>query len=202
MADGGPTKAEVTALLGRWSAGDDESFHKLLPLVYSELRSIARGYVNREGDRMLQATALVHEAFLRLAKQPPQTWNDRKHFFGVTARLMRQILVDDARQRRAGKRGFGNQVTLTDSVSPISLPRGTDFIMLDLCLNKLEEADQRKALIVELRFFGGLSLEEIAETVNLSLSMVKRELTLAKLWMYRYLQENGQGDSANAGAAG
>jgi RNA polymerase sigma-70 factor, ECF subfamily len=185
------SKADLTALLERWGAGDEDSFRQLLPLVYSELRSIARAYVNREDGRALQATALVHEAFLRLAKQPPQDWHDRKHFFGVTARLMRQILVDDARRRRASKRGAGNQVTLTDALSPIALPRGTDFLMLDMCLDKLEQVDPRRALIVELRFFGGLSLEEIAGTVDLSLSMVKRELTLAKLWMYQYLKESG-----------
>jgi RNA polymerase sigma factor (TIGR02999 family) len=183
---------QVTYLLSRWSGGDDESFNRLLPMVYSELREIARAYMRREqAGHTLQPTALVHEAFLRMVKHPTSVWQDRKHFYGVAARLMRQILVDHARSSGAGKRGRGLKEALMGSFEPSVSPRDTDFVVLEMCLKKLEKADPRKAQIVELRFFGGLSLEEVADAVDLSLSMVKRELTLAKLWMFREMKEQG-----------
>jgi RNA polymerase sigma factor (TIGR02999 family) len=183
---------QITYLLGRWNGGDDESFNRLLPMVYSELREIARAYMRREqAGHTLQPTALVHEAFLRMVKHPTSVWQDRKHFYGVAARLMRQILVDHARSSGAGKRGRGLKEALMRSFEPSVSPRDTDFVVLEMCLEKLEKADPRKAQIVELRFFGGLSLEEVADAVDLSLSMVKRELTLAKLWMFREMKEQG-----------
>ncbi len=192
MSDANEGANQITSLLGRWSGGDDDSFNRLLPLVYSELRQIARAYMQREQPgHTLQPTALVHEAFLRMAKQPASLWQDRKHFYGVAARLMRQILVDHARCAGAGKRGRGLKETLAGAFEPSVSPRDTDFVVLEMCLQKLEQTDARKAHIVELRFFGGLSLEEVAAAVDLSISMVKRELTLAKLWMFREMKEQG-----------
>ena len=183
---------EVTGLLNRWRLGDQRSVEKLLPHIYQELRQVARAYMTNERPwHTLQVTGLVHETFMRLQQQAPPNWNDRRHFFGIAARLMRQILVDYARQHQAAKRGAGLVTPLTDGMDRLPSPTNTDYLMLDLVLSKLEELDARRAQIVELRFFGGLTLEETAEAMDLSVSTVKNELTLAKLWMYRELKSRG-----------
>lgn len=182
-------QADITALLQRWSLGDEESLRALLPLVYGELRNIARAYLSQEAPgHTLNATGLVHEAFLRFAKNPPAAWRDRKHFYGIAARLMRQVLVDYARRRAARKR---TPIVPTEAGPRLASRalRDSDYIDLDICLTRLERADPRKAQIIELRFFGGLELQEIAETVNLSVSMVKKELTLAKLSIYQEMRD-------------
>jgi RNA polymerase sigma factor (TIGR02999 family) len=182
--------AAVTMLLERWHLGDEKALEKLLPLIYEELRSIARAYMSRERPgHTLAATGLVHEAFLRLNSRAPDSWRDRKHFYGIAARLMREVLVDYSRHHSAQKR----DPALAERPTPASvadIPRvlQADYILLDECLRRLEHHDPRKAQIVELRFYGGLTLEEIAEAVELSVSMVKKELTLAKVWLFRQIQ--------------
>jgi len=192
---------DITVLLGRWSHGDSEALRRVLPLVYDEMLATARGYMNRERpNHTLQATGLVHETFLRLSGTTPSSWKDRKHFFGVAARLMRQVLVDYARQRHAEKRGGGEVIqALRSNMAALERGKNTDYLLLDLCLKKLEAVDARKAEIVELRFFGGLTLDEIAQVFDLSISTVKLELTLAKLWMYRELESEAAGDHSAAG---
>jgi RNA polymerase sigma factor (TIGR02999 family) len=182
--------AAVTMLLERWNLGDEKAVEKLLPLIYEELRSIARAYMSRERPgHTLGATGLVHEAFLRLNAHAPDSWRDRKHFYGIAARLMREVLVDYARHHGALKR----DPSLAEKPAPASaadIPRvlQADYILLDQCLRRLEQKDSRKAEIVELRFYGGLTLEEIGDAMQLSVSMVKKELTLAKVWLFRQIQ--------------
>ena len=181
--------AAVTMLLQRWAHGEQKAIEQLLPLVYDELRAIARSYMSRERvGHTLGATGLVHEAFLRLVGQTPDSWRDRKHFYGIAARLMRQVLVDYARHHGALKRDRGLIAESAEESSEIPRLLQADYVLLDECLNRLERADVRKAEIVELRFFGGLTLQEIAETQGLSVSTVKKELTFAKIWLFRQIQ--------------
>src|SRR5262245_19342050 len=191
--DGESTDGDVTKLLQSWSLGDEASFRRLLPLVYHEMRAIARAYMSQERTgHTLQPTGLVHEAFLRFAQSPPESWRDRKHFYGVTARLMRQILVDHARRHSARKRTpEGPAAAISTENDPVL---NADYLTLDGCLTKLEASDPRKARIVELRYFGGLELEEIAEAVDLSLSTIKKELSLAKIWMYQAFHGEHSGE--------
>jgi RNA polymerase sigma-70 factor, ECF subfamily len=187
--------AAVTMLLERWNLGDAKAVEKLLPLIYEELRSIARSYMSRERPgHTLGATGLVHEAFLRLNGHAPDSWRDRKHFYGIAARLMREVLVDYSRHHGAQKR----DPSLAERLPPVNLESHTpralqaDYILLDECLRRLEQRDPRKAQIVELRFYGGLTLEEIGEAMELSVSMVKKELTLAKVWLFAQIQSEGK----------
>lgn len=185
----------ITGLLRRWSLGDREALSCALPLVYDELRAIARSYMSRErSGHTLGATGLVHEAFLRLSGQPPAIWQDRKHFYGIAARLMRQILVDYSRYHGARKR---DGASAGADATPIATPPrqlDADYLALDECLSLLERTNQRRADIVELRFFGGLTIAEIAESKELSPSMVKKELAIAKVWLFERMQgrENGE----------
>jgi RNA polymerase sigma-70 factor, ECF subfamily len=181
--------AVVTSLLQRWRLGDADAAEKLVPLVYEELRSIARSYMSRERPgHTLGVTGLVHEAFLRLAGQPPDSWRDRKHFYGIAARLMREILVDYSRRHGAQKRDPA--LALEQQVAHIPRMLQADYALLDECLKRLESTDPRKAEIVELRFYGGLTLQEIADAMNLSVSMIKKELTVAKVWLYQQIELN------------
>ena len=183
----------VTALLARWNAGDQSAMESLLPLVYDELRSLARHYLSAErGGHTLQATALVHEAYLRLVDQAPSSMENRARFFGVAARLMRQILVDHARSRQAAKRGGDNLITLDESAD-IAPSRDLDLVALDDALNGLARLDERQARIVELRFFAGLSLEEISEALNVGSATVQRDWTAARAWLYREMSGKSQG---------
>lgn len=177
---------EVTVLLQRLSAGSGDAPEELLPLVYDELRRLAQGYLNNErAGHTLQATALVHEAYIRLVDWKNVTWQNRAHFFAVAARLMRKILVDHARARKAEKRGGAWQRLALDEA--VSFPSGRDLDLVDLddALQALESLDRLQANIVELRFFGGLTIEETAHALSISPATVKREWTVAKAWLYR-----------------
>jgi len=179
--------AEVTVLLNEASAGDSEAPGKLLELVYDDLRRLAGAYLQNESNaQTLQATALVHEAYLRLVDWQNVSWQNRAQFFAVAAQVMRRILVDHARGKRAQKRDFGQKVAFDEAVS-FSARKEVDLLALNEALMSLENIDQRQARIVELRFFGGLSLAETAHVLNLSETTVKREWTFAKAWFQREL---------------
>jgi len=176
----------VTELLVRWRGGDREALEELMPLVYEELRRLAHHYLRQErSDHTLQSTALVHEAYLRLAGQNPPQWQNRAHFFGIAAHIMRQILVEYARGRRAAKRG-GNALTLTLDEA-VALPRGidVDVVALDQALSELSDLDPQQGRIVELRFFAGLTIEDTSEVLGISPATVKREWTTARAWLFR-----------------
>jgi len=185
---------EVTQLLVEWRKGDGGAFDKLVPLVYDELRRIAGRYMIRErADHTLQTTAVVNEAYLRLVGQQNIEWQNRAHFFAIAAQVMRHLLVDHARSRKYAKRGGdARQVTL-DEAALISAGRNPDLLALDRALDKLAAIDERKSKIVELRYFGGLSVEETAEVLGLSAITIKREWGRAKAWLYRALTEGEAG---------
>lgn len=178
---------EVTRLLADWARGNERALDDLTPLVYKELRQLAASYLRKERQgHTLQPTALVHEAYLRLVDQKNPTWQDRSHFYGVAARLMRQILVDHARRRQAGKRA-GLKVPLEEAVS-FQQERSRDLVALDNGLNALEKLDPRKCKAVELRYFGGLSMDEIAQALDVSPVTVRRDLRLAEAWLHNEMQ--------------
>jgi RNA polymerase sigma-70 factor, ECF subfamily len=178
---------EVTLLLAEWAKGNQQALDDLTPLVYRELRQLAASYLRKERQgHTLQPTALVHEAYVRLVDQTNPTWQSRSHFFGVAARLMRQILVDHARKKQAGKRA-GIKVPLEAAVS-FGQERSRDLIALDNGLNALEKIDPRKCKAVELRYFGGLSMDEIAQTLDVSEITVRRDLRMAEAWLHHELQ--------------
>jgi RNA polymerase sigma-70 factor, ECF subfamily len=177
----------VTELLVRWKSGDQSALESLLPLVYDELRTLARRYLSEErSGHTLQPTALVHEAYLRLIDQSPSSIENRAQFFGVAARLMRQILVDHARSRQASKRGGGNVISLEGSPD-FSPQRDLNLVALDDALTELGRLDERQARIVELRFFAGLSIEETSRVLAISPVTVTRSWTNARLWLQREL---------------
>jgi RNA polymerase sigma factor (TIGR02999 family) len=185
---GADRRRHVTTLLGKWSGGDDAAMEELVPLVYDELRRLARGQMSREReDHVLQATALVNEAFLRLVDIHHIHWRNRAHFFAMAARLMRRILVDHARARAFRKRGGGApHVTFDETLaSPPSTPR--DLVALDDALNSLAAVHERKARVVELRHFGGLSVDETAGVLDVSPETVMRDWKFAKNWLLREL---------------
>ena len=184
----------VSELLVRWKAGDPEALEALVPLVYKELRDIARRHLRRERPgHTLQSAALVHEAYLRLLDQRPFDTENRVHFLAVASRLMRQILVDYARGHGAAKRGADRIVDLDTS---LDLPQmqSTDVVALDDALKDLTRLDQQQGQIVELRFFGGLATEEIAEVLDISPSTVKRDWNVAKAWLTRQMKKGKHGD--------
>lgn len=185
---------QITELLVRWRGGDQVAFDALLPLVYSELRQIAQHYLQRErSDHTLQSTALVHEAYVRLVGNKVPQWQDRAHFFGVAARVMRQILVEYARSHQAAKRGGGAyKITLEEGLQAPQ-PVDVDVIMLDDALKQLASLDPQQSHIVELRFFAGLSIEDTSEVLGISPSTVSREWTSARAWLHR---EISRGSSA------
>lgn len=181
-----PPSAEVTELLLAWNRGDEQALETLTPLVYRELHRLAKRYMagERQG-RTLQASALVNEAYLKLVDLRQMHWKNRAHFFAMSAKLMRRILVDYARRRHYLKRGGGGQqVTFHDELL-IGRGRTDEVIVIDDALKALETVDQRKARVVELRFFGGLSNEEIAESLNISTDTVMRDWKMAKVWLQR-----------------
>ena len=178
---------EVSRLLAEWANGNKQALDDLTPLVYRELRQLAASYLRKEDPgHTLQPTALVHEAYLRLVDQKSPAWEGRSHFFGVAARLMRQILVDHARKRQAGKR-VGHKVSLEEVVS-FQPERSRDLVALDHGLKALEELDPRKCKAVELRYFAGLSMDEIAETLAVSAVTVRRDLRMAEAWLLHEMQ--------------
>lgn len=180
-----PPAQPVSELLAKWRAGDEESLHHLVPLVYGELRRIARCHFrNERPDHTLQTTALVHEAYICLMKQHPMDFQNREHFFAVSANLMRQILVQYARRRNAAKRNARNKVSL-DSEMALYPNQSVDLVALDDALNTLAKLDMQQSRIVELRFFAGLSIEETSRVLNVSPATVKRDWTTARIWLSR-----------------
>ena len=180
---------EVTLLLKEINDGSRRAPEKLLPLVYDELRKLARAYLrNERRDHTLQATALVHEAYIRLVDWENVSWQNRAHFFAVAAQIMRKILVDYAREKKTQKRDGGQKLALDEAVS-FSAEREIDLIVLDEALESLAKLDRTQAKVVELRFFGGLTIEETAHTLNISATTVKREWTAAKAWLYKTIKK-------------
>ena len=178
----------VTALLKAWSDGDEQAREQLVALVYDELRRMARRYMRRERPgQTLQTTALVNEAYLRLVDVTGVSWQDRTHFSAVAARIVRRILVDAARARASAKRGGGTPRVSLDQVPDVSNTRASELILVDEALNSLERVDPRKVRVIELRFFGGLSVEETAEALKISPQSVMRDWKLAKAWVLREL---------------
>lgn len=176
---------EITQLLLSWSEGDKAALDRLIPLVYPELRRLARIYMSRESPaHTLQTSGLINEAYLRLVDQHQIEWQNRAHFFAVAAQVMRHILIDHARSHRYAKRGAGAQHVPLDEVAVVAMERAEELVALDDALTKLAQIDERKSQIVELRFFGGLTGEEIAELINLSPITVKREWRSAKAWLH------------------
>jgi RNA polymerase sigma factor (TIGR02999 family) len=181
----------VTELLLRWSEGDAAAREQLIPLVYSELRRIARRCLAAQPHNTLQSTALVHEAYLRLVGSSVR-WEDRVHFFAVAAQLMRRILVDYTRRKRAQKRGGDAVTLLLDENLAAPAERELDLIALDDALNKLAELDERQARLVELRFFAGLSIEETAHALEISPATVKRDWATARLWLLQQIRRDAR----------
>ena len=178
----------VSRLLANWYAGDDKALRAAVPLVYDELRRAAHHYLRSERpDHTLQSTALVHEAYLRLEKQGAAPFHDRAHFLAICSQLMRQILVEYARNRNAAKRDGGYRLTLDESLA--FKTRSVDMIALDDALNELAKLDQKQSQIVELRFFGGLSIEETSRALNLSPNTVKRHWATARLWLHHQMNK-------------
>jgi RNA polymerase sigma factor (TIGR02999 family) len=184
------TPGELTQLLIAWSKGDERALEQLAPLVYAELRKLAHRYMNRErAGHTLQTTAVVHEAFLRLLGNPQENWQNRAHFYAIAAQMMRRILVDYARANSRAKRGGEiTRVALDDIDAPVAEPAlDPDVIALDEALEKLAEIDPRRSRVVELRFFGGLSVEETARVLQVAPDTVVRDWRVAKAWLFRYL---------------
>ena len=188
-----PTSTQVTELLLRWSEGDVDAREQLVPLVYDELRRLARHYLAAQrNNHTLQSTALVHEAYLRLIEHKSVRWDNRVHFFAVAAQLMRRILVDHARMKHAQKRG-GNCMTLQlDEEVASSGQREVNLVALDDALDSLAKLDKRQCRLVELRFFGGLSIDEASRALEISPATVKREWATARLWLLREMSRNAQ----------
>jgi RNA polymerase sigma factor (TIGR02999 family) len=173
-------------LITRWRAGDEQALKELLPLIYEQLRRVARQHLrNQRADHTLQTTALIHEAYLRLAGSAGISVRDRSHFVALASRMMRQVLVDHARGRLAVKRQGGVRVTLSEAAD---VAEEVDVLGVDEALTRLSELDEQQARIVELRFFGGLSIQETADVLNISESTVKRDWTMARTWLSRELQ--------------
>ena len=187
---------EVTRLLQDCSQGNREALDKLLPLVYNELRRLAHSYLSHERpDLTLQTTALVHEAYLKLIDQHSVNWENRAQFFAISAQAMRRILLDNARRHTAAKRGSGGQKISLDDVATLSVDSANEsLIALDLALRKLETIDDAQSKIVELRYFGSLTIEETAAVLKISPSSVQREWTVARAWLYKAI--TGTPDSA------
>jgi RNA polymerase sigma factor (TIGR02999 family) len=182
------TAPSVTALLAEWTRGDRDALDQLLPLVYAELRRVAARQLGAERvGHTLQPTALVHEAYLRLIDQRHVNWQDRAHFFGVAAQIMRRILVDHARRHTAAKRGEGVQSVSIDDARDVAASKEIPIVALDHALERLEKVDVELAKLVELRAFGGLTIEEAAHILNVSASTVKRDWRIAKAWLTREL---------------
>lgn len=194
-----PSSHDITQLLLAWNEGDQAALERLTPLVYRELRRLARGYMRQERPgHILQTTALINEAYLRLIDWKQVQWRNRAHFFGVAAQLMRRILVDFARARQQDKRGGAMRQVSLDEAAAVSVERAAEFIALDEALDRLAAIDPRRSRMVELRFFGGLSEEETAEALKVSPRTVRREWSLARSWLHRELRAGGPGGEDEA----
>jgi RNA polymerase sigma-70 factor, ECF subfamily len=197
----GTTTREITGLLRAWSRGDRTALEDLVPLVERELRQIARRCLERERSGItLQTTAVVNEAYVRLIDAGQVNWQDRAHFFAVCSQIMRHILVDHARARRTAKRGGGAQALPLNEAMAVSQDRAEDVVAIDEALESLSRLDPRKGQVVELRFFGGLSVEETAEVLHISPESVMRDWRLAKGWLLRELSREEQGGSGRVAA--
>ena len=186
MTGTSPTQPEITNLLARWSDGDRAALDKLFPLVFGELRRLAHRYMRREKPgHMLQTTALVNEAYLRLVDQRNVRWQNRAHFFAIASQMMRRILVDHARSRRYDKRGGGVLKISLEEAAVISMERARELVALDDALMALEKIDPRRSRVVEMRFFGGLDNDEIAEVLKIHPNTVTRDWNLARAWLHK-----------------
>jgi RNA polymerase sigma-70 factor, ECF subfamily len=187
-----PGSQDITELLAAWGGGDMAAFERLVPLVYAELKRIARRHMFRESEgHILQTTALVHEAYMKLVSKPGAKWQDRAHFFAVSSQQMRRILVDAARSRLRKKRGGDAPVISLDDAPMLSSSRAAEFVALDEALNELASLDERRSRVVEMRYFGGMSVEETAAVLNLSPATVLRDWNAAKAWLYTQLNRTG-----------
>jgi RNA polymerase sigma factor (TIGR02999 family) len=185
---------DVTQLLLDWSSGDKEALDQLMPLVYDELHRLAEHYMRQERpDHTLQPTALVHEVYLKLIDQTRVKWQNHAHFFGVAAQLMRRIVIKHARQHHAAKRGGGERKLSLDEAVVLTAERATDLIALDDALTSLSAVDAQQSRVVELRFFGGLTIEETAEVLGVSPATVKREWRMARAWLQREIRNAERG---------
>jgi len=185
-----PPPNEITQLLRRWSQGDQDALNQLMPIVLRELRKLAGGYLKGERpDHTLQPTALINEAYLRLVAQDFPEWQSRAHFFGVAAQLMRQILVDHARSHAAAKRGQNATKLSLEEAAEFSREQAGQLVALDDALRSLARLDERKSRVVELRHFGGLTIEEIAAAIGVSTATVTREMRLAQAWLLREIDK-------------
>ena len=193
------TSADVTVLLSELTKGNPEASSKLIPLVYDQLRRLADGYMRRERTgHTLQTTALVHEAYLKLLGQRSVDWQNRAHFFGIAAQVMRRVLIDHARSHVRDKRGGGREHVQLDEALVFSPERSGEFLELNAALERLAEVDARQAQIVEMRFFGGLTVEETAEVLRISPKTVKRDWSVAKAWLHGELK-GGYGSAEQVG---
>lgn len=189
-----PSQSDVTSLLKQFTQGDKEAAEKLIPLVYDELKRLARSYMRREPpDHTLQTTALVHEAYLKLICQRTANWQSRSHFFGIAAQLMRRILIDHARGQLREKRGGGKAILPLKADLAFSPEQSEELMRLDEALDRLSVLDPRQGKVVELRFFGGLSVEETSGFLGVSPKTVKRDWVVAKAWLHAELRR-GDGD--------
>jgi RNA polymerase sigma factor (TIGR02999 family) len=187
--DMGSPSSEVTVLLSELTRGNKEAGEKLIPLVYDELRRLAKSYMQRERpDHTLQATALVHEAYLKLVRQEVVDWQGRSHFLGIAAQLMRRILIDHARNHLREKRGGVQHVLPLDEALVFAPERSEEFVRLDEALERLSKLDARQGRIVELRYFGGMSIDETSEVLGVSPKTVKRDWSVAKAWLHAELR--------------
>jgi RNA polymerase sigma factor (TIGR02999 family) len=185
-----PASSNVTQLLVDWRNGNNDALNQLMPLIYDELRGLAKRYMSRErNSHTLQTTALVNEAFLRLINQQNVDWQNRVHFFAIAAQVMRHLLVDHARSKQYAKRGGGAQQITLDEGLAVSDDNAVELLALNQALERLEAIDDRKSKIVELRYFGGLSTEETAEVLGVSEITIKREWAKAKAWLFRELSQ-------------
>jgi len=181
---------EITQLLAEWSDGNQTALDKLYPLVYDELHKMARRYMGRERrGHTLQTTALINEAYVRLVDQKNVHWQNRSHFFAISAQIMRRILIDHARREHYAKRGGGAQKISLDEVAIVAVERASSLLLLDEALTRLGEIDSRRSQVVELRYFGGLNNEEIAGVLKISENTVTRDWNMARAWLYQELTE-------------
>jgi RNA polymerase sigma-70 factor, ECF subfamily len=190
MRDPSCSPHEITQLLAEWSNGNQTALDKLYPLVYDELHKMARRYMNRERQgHTLQTTALINEAYVRLVDQKQVHWQNRAHFFAISAQIMRRILIDHARRYDYAKRGGGAEKISLDEIAIVALEPASAVLLLDEALNRLGEIDPRRSQVVELRYFGGLSNEEIAGVLKISENTVTRDWNMARAWLYQELRE-------------
>ncbi len=180
---------QITLLLDKWVEGDDRAADELMNVVYGELRRMARGYIRRRpAGNSFQTTDLIHETYIKLVRNEDRNWKNRSHFFGVAARAMRHILVDHARARHAGKRGGGDRLSFSDTMATVAT-QSEQVVALDEALKTLAKLDRRKGDVVELKYFGGFTNEEVADVLQVSLETVKRDWRFARTWLLRELDE-------------